>query len=35
MLILWDKFIVHYGLQEKLLSDQGHKSKDYLIKELC
>ena len=22
---LWDKFIVHYGLPEKILSDQGHK----------
>ena len=21
---LWDKFIVHYGLPEKILTDQGH-----------
>ena len=22
---LWDKFIVHYGLSEKILTNQGHK----------
>ena len=25
---LWDKFIVHYGLPEKILSDQGHNSSE-------
>ena len=32
---LWDKFIVHYGLPEKILTDQGHNFKSDLLKELC
>ena len=32
---LWDKFIVHYGLPEKILTDQGHNFESDLLKELC
>ena len=27
---VWDKFIVHYGLSEKILTDQGHNLKSDL-----
>ena len=29
---LWDKFIVHYGLPEKILTDQGHNFESDLLK---
>ena len=32
---LWDKFIVHYGLPEKILMDQGHNFESDLLRELC
>ena len=32
---LWDKFIVHYGLSEKILSDQGCKFESQLVADLC
>ena len=32
---LWDKFIVHYGLAEKILTDQGCNFKSDLLKALC
>ena len=32
---VWDKFIVHYGLPEKFLTDQGHNFESDLLKELC
>ena len=32
---LWDKFFVHYGFPEKILSDQGHNFESKLLKELC
>ena len=32
---LWDKFIVHYGLPEKILTDQGCNFDSDLLKELC
>ena len=32
---LWDKFIVHYGLPEKTLTDQGHNLESNLLKALC
>ena len=32
---LWDKFIVHYGLPEKILTDQGHNFESELLKALC
>ena len=32
---LWDKFIVHYGLLEKILTDQGHNFESDLLKALC
>ena len=32
---LWDPFIVHYGLPEKILTDQGHNFESDLLKELC
>ena len=32
---LWDKFIVHYGLSEKILTDQGCNLENDLLKELC
>ena len=28
---LWDKFIVHYGLPEKILSDQVHNFESQLV----
>ena len=31
----WDKFIVHYGLPEKILTDQGHNFESDLLKALC
>ena len=32
---LWNKFIVHYGLPEKILSDQGHNFESQLVADLC
>ena len=32
---LWDKFIVHYGLPEKILTNQGCNFESDLLKELC
>ena len=32
---LWDKFIVHYGLLERILTDQGHNFESDLLKALC
>ena len=32
---LWDKFIVHYGLLEKILTDQGHNFESDLLKAFC
>ena len=32
---LWDKFIVCYGLLEKILTDQGHNFESDLLKALC
>ena len=32
---LWDKFIVHYGLPEKILTDQGCNFESDLLKALC
>ena len=32
---LWDKFIVHYGPLEKILTDQGHNFESNLLKALC
>ena len=32
---LWDKFIVHYGLPEKILTNQGHNFESDLLKALC
>ena len=32
---LWDKFIVHYGLPEKILSDQGQNFESQLVAVLC
>ena len=32
---LWDKFIVHYGLPEKILLDQGHNFESQLVADLC
>ena len=32
---LWDKFIVHYGLPEKILMDQGQNLKSQLVADLC
>ena len=31
---LWDKFIVHYGLPKKILSDQGQNSESQLVADL-
>ena len=32
---LWDKFIVHYGLLEKIITEQGHYFESDLLKALC
>ena len=32
---LWDKFIVHHGLPEKILTDQGHNFESQLVADLC
>ena len=32
---LWDKFIVHYGLLEKILTDHGCNFASNLLKVLC
>ena len=32
---LWDKFIVHYGLREKILTEQGCNFESDLLKALC
>lgn len=32
---LWDNFIVHYGIPERLHSDQGPDFESHIIKELC
>ena len=32
---LWDKFIVHYGLPKKILTDQGCNFESDLLKALC
>ena len=32
---LWDKFIVHYSLPEKMLTDQGCNFESDLLKPLC
>ena len=32
---LWDKFIVHYGLPEKILPDQGRNFKSQVLADLC
>ena len=32
---LWDKFFIHYGFPEKILSDQGRNFESKLLKELC
>ena len=32
---LWDKFIVHYELPEKILSDQGHNFETQLVADHC
>ena len=31
---LWDKYIIHYGLPQKILIDQGHNFKEDVISEL-
>ena len=32
---LWDKFIVHYGLSKKILSDQGQNFESQLVADHC
>ena len=32
---LWDRFFVHYGFPEKIISDQGQNFKSKLLEELC
>ena len=32
---MWDKFIAHYELPEKILTDQGHNFESDLLRELC
>ena len=32
---LWDRFFVHYGFPEKILSDQGQNFESKLLEELC
>ena len=31
---LWDKFIVHYGIPQKILTDEGHNFESDLLKAL-
>ena len=33
--MLWDKFIVHYDLPEKILTDQGQNFESQLVADLC
>ena len=33
--ILWDKFIVHYGLPKKILMDEGQTFESQLVADLC
>ena len=33
--ILWDKSVVHYGLPQMILMDQGHNLKGQLVADLC
>ena len=35
IITLWDKFIVHYGLPKKILTDQGQNFKSQLVADLC
>ena len=32
---LWDQILVHYGLPESIVSDEGQNFKSDLISELC
>ena len=32
---LWDKFIVHYGLPKKIITDQGWNFESQLVADLC
>ena len=32
---LWDKFIVHYGLPKKILTDQGQNFESQLVADIC
>ena len=32
---LWDKFLVHYGLPKKILTDQGQNFESQLVADLC
>ena len=32
---LWDRFFVHYGFPEKILTDQGQNFESKLLEELC
>ena len=32
---LWERFFVHYGFPEKILSDQGQNFESKLLEELC
>ena len=32
---LWDKFIVHYSLSKKILTDQEHNFESHLLRALC
>ena len=32
---LWDKFIVHYGLPQKIFTDQGQSFESQLVSDLC
>ena len=33
--VLWNKFIVHYGLSDSTVSDQGRNYESDLVQELC
>ena len=33
--LLWNNFIIHYGLPNKIISDQGHNFESELIANLC